>query len=97
LAPSIASFTARLSYDSTALRYIDEVAIADSATRVINPTTGALRLAGIAPSGFADGRLSELRFVELRTGGVSTLRLTMDEMHTTTRSDALSSLATGTR
>src|SRR6185436_14053071 len=91
-AKNVGSFTARIAYDSTALRYMDEVVLSDSATRVINPQPGLLRLAGIAPSGFTDGQLYLVRFALLRPAGLSSLRLTVDELHTTARADALTSL-----
>src|SRR5690242_4240338 len=36
----VASYTARITYDSTQLRYVDEVAVEDGAMRVINPQGG---------------------------------------------------------
>jgi hypothetical protein len=93
-AGEVASFTARIAYDSTRLRYVDEVAIQDGATRVINPLTGSLRVAGIATAGFADGQLSVVRFSVLHRDGLASLRLTVDEMHTTKNADAKRSLHT---
>lgn len=94
-AATVGSFTARLAYDSTGLRYVDETAIADSATRAINPQPGLLRLAGIAPQGFGARRLYEVRFAVLRGGALASLRLTMDELHTTTHADVLPKLVAG--
>lgn len=93
-ASEVASFTARIAYDSTRLRYVDEVAIQDGAMRVINPQAGSLRVAGIATAGFADGQLSVVRFSVVQPGGLASLRLTVDEMHTTKNADAKRSLHT---
>lgn len=92
VAPDVASFTARIAYDSTRLRYVGEVTREDGAMRVINPQPGVLRVAGIAPTGFADGQLSAVRFAVVRADGLASLRLTVDEMHTTNHVDARRSL-----
>jgi hypothetical protein len=91
-ASEVASFTARIAYDSTRLRYEGEVTMQDGAMRVINPQPGLLRVAGIAPSGFSDGQLSAVRFSVLRADGLSSLRLTVDEMHTAAHADVRRSL-----
>jgi len=91
-ASEVASFTARIAYDSTQLRYVDEVAVQDGAMRIINPQTGALRVAGIATAGFSDGQLSVVRFSVLHRAGLASLRLTIDEMHTAKNADAKRSL-----
>jgi hypothetical protein len=87
-ARDVASFTARVAYDSTRLRFVDEVTLEDGAMRVMNPQPGLLRLAGIATAGFSDGQLSVVRFSVLRPGGLTSLRLTVDELHTTNHADA---------
>ena len=94
-ASDVASFTARIAYDPTRLRYLDEVAIEDGATRVINPQHGVLRVAGIAPAGFPDGKLSVVRFTVLGRDALSSLRLTVDEMHTATNGDVRTGLRVG--
>jgi hypothetical protein len=91
-AKDVASFTARIAYDSTRLRYVSEVTREDGAMRVLNPQPGVLRLAGIAPAGFTDGHLSAVRFSVVRADGLESLRLTVDEMHTTNHVDARRSL-----
>jgi hypothetical protein len=93
----VASFTARITYDSTRLRYVDEVAVEDGAMRVINPQPGALRVAGIATGGFSDGQLSVIRFSVVRPNGLASLQLTVDEMHTTNHVDARRSLHSSDR
>lgn len=85
---AVGSYTAKLSYDSTALRYDGEVSIADQGLRVSNPIQGLLRFAGAAPLGFVDGRLASYRFVVLRANSVRTLSLVVDEMHMISRLDA---------
>ena len=89
---SVASFTARVAYDATALRFESDSVIADNATRVSNPQPGLVRVAGIAPQGFQDGTLYAARFTVLDARGVSTLRLIVDEMHNTARNDVAASL-----
>jgi hypothetical protein len=92
----VASFTARLPYDTTALRFVGEATISDGATRIANPQPGLLRIAGIAPQGFKDGLLYVVRFSVVRPEALSSLRLLVDEMHSTGRADvspALSSRA----
>ena len=86
----IGSYSMRIGFDSTALRYEGEVALADEALRAINPQAGVLRLAGAGPRGFSEGRLAGVRFIVLRAGGLRTLRLSVDEMHTITRVEAAS-------
>jgi hypothetical protein len=91
-APGVASVTARLTFDSTALRFVAEESLADGATRAMNPAAGQLRFAAVAASGFAGGQLYAMRFAVLRSGAFQSLRLTVDEMHTAARTDATSSL-----
>jgi hypothetical protein len=87
-APKIVSFTGRLTYDSTTLRYVSESAIADGGTRVSNPTSGLIRAAGVSANGFAGGLLAEYRFVVVKPQGVSRLVLGIDELHDQTHVDA---------
>jgi hypothetical protein len=97
-ANDVASFTARIAYDPTKLRYVDEVAIGDNATRVINPQQyGLLRVAGIAPAGFPDGTLLLVRFTVLQQGALGSLGLTVDEMHTAANADVRASLRASDR
>lgn len=88
----VGSYTARISYDSTALRYDGEVATGDRGLRANNPTPGLLRFAGAAPTGFAGGRLASYSFVVLRANSVRTLSLVVDEMHMISRFDAKADL-----
>ncbi|MEP7001961.1 MAG: hypothetical protein ABI969_15850 [bacterium] len=86
----VGSYTARIRYDSTSLRYQAEIPIADQTMRATNATSGLVRFAGAATVGVPSGRLAGYRFVVLRTDAVRTLQLTVDELHTVARSDAAS-------
>ncbi|MEO8623573.1 MAG: hypothetical protein ABI625_21020 [bacterium] len=86
----VGSFTARIRYDSTSLRYEAEIPIADQTMRATNATGGLVRFAGAATAGVPSGRLAGYRFVVLRADAVRTLQLTVDELHTVARTDAAS-------
>jgi hypothetical protein len=86
------SFTARIRYDTTALRFEDEIAIADGTMRATNPTPGVVRFAGAAERGVVQGRLASFRFRVLRADGARTLQLFVDELHSVTRANAASAL-----
>ena len=58
---------------------------------------GLLRVAGIAPAGFSDGKLLLVRFTVLQQGALSSLRLTVDEMHTAANADVRASLRASDR
>jgi hypothetical protein len=88
----VGSYTARIRYDTTALRYEQEIAIADDALRATNATSGLLRFAGAAPKGLAGGRLAGYRFLVLRPSATQSLQLVIDEMHTVARTNAASQL-----
>jgi len=88
----VGSYTVRIIYDSTALRYDGEVPMNDTRLRASNSSPGLLRLAGAAPTGFADGRLATYRFAVLRLNSARTLSLVVDEMHMITRLDAKTGL-----
>jgi hypothetical protein len=89
----IASATARLFYDTTGVQFVREESFDDGATRVMNPQTGALRVAAVAPSGFVEGRLYAWRFTVHRATAVRSFRLSIDEAHTVSRADAAASLS----
>ena len=88
----VGSFTARIRYDSTYLRYQDEIPIADQTLRATNATSGLVRFAGAASAGVTSGRLAGYRFLVLRLDAVRTLQLVVDELHTVARTDAASLL-----
>ena len=85
---TVGSYTARINYDSTALRFDGETQMNDQALRATNPTPGRLRLAGAAATGFIDGRLASYKFVVLRADAAKTLSLGLDVIHMVTRIDA---------
>lgn len=89
---TVGSYTARINYDSTALRFDGEAPMNDQALRATNPIPGRLRFAGASPSGFKDGRLVSYKFVVLRANSAKTLSLGIDEIHMVTRADAKSNL-----
>ena len=84
----VASFTARVRYDTTRLRLEGESPLNDDAMRVINPAPGETRIAGIAMgNGFPNGQLVALRFTALRADVVVGLQLAFDELHSVDRAD----------
>ena len=91
-AGTVGSYTARINYDSTALRFDAEAQMNDQALRATNPAPGRLRFAGASPSGYSGGRLASYKFVVLRADGARTLSLDVDEIHMVTRVDAKSNL-----
>jgi hypothetical protein len=72
---------------------VREEAFEDGATRVMNPVTGALRVAAMAASGLPDGRFYAWRFAVKRSDAVRSFRLTIEEAHTISRADAAASLS----
>ena len=88
----VASMTARLSYDSSGVRFVREEALTDEATRVVNPQPGLIRFAAIAPSGFADGRVYTLRFSVTRSSALRGFQLTTDEAHSTAQANLVPAL-----
>jgi hypothetical protein len=89
---TVGSYTAKINYDATALRFDGEVAITDQALRASNPSPGLIRFAGAAAGGFTDGRLASYKFSVLRANSARTLSLVVDEMHMITRLDAKTGL-----
>jgi hypothetical protein len=88
----VGSYTARIRYDTTALRYEQEIAVGGDALRATNATSGLLRFAGAAPRGLTGGRLAGYRFLVLRANATQGLQLVIDEMHTVARTNAASQL-----
>ena len=88
----VGSYTARIKYDSTALRFDGEIPISDKGMRAVNPTGGLVRFAGAAADGFPDGRLASYRFVALQPNSGKSLSLVVDELHMITRVDVKSAL-----
>ncbi|MEP6622066.1 MAG: hypothetical protein ABJE47_22275 [bacterium] len=84
----LASVTARLLYDTTGVTLLGEVPMSDGASRMMNPGSGVVRFAGVAATGFADGRVYAWRFKVRRPDAIRALRLVIDEAHTASRVDA---------
>jgi hypothetical protein len=89
---TVGSYTAKINYDATALRFDGEIAINDQGLRASNASPGLIRFAGAAAAGFTDGRLASYRFAVLRPHSTRTLSLVVDEMHMITRLDAKTAL-----
>jgi hypothetical protein len=84
----VGSYTAKINYDATALRFDGEIAINDKGLRASNASSGLVRFAGAAATGFTDGHLASYRFAVLLPNSARTLSLVVDEMHMITRLDA---------
>lgn len=89
---TVGSYTARINYDPAALRFDGEIAINDSGLRASSPSSGLIRFAGVAATGFTDGRLASYRFAVLQPNSARTLSLVVDEMHMIDRGDAKATL-----
>lgn len=89
----IASATARLLYDTAGVQLVREEPLDDAATRVMNPQPGVIRFAGVAASGFVNGRVYAWRFAVRNSTALFGLRLVVDEVHTVSRADAAASLS----
>jgi hypothetical protein len=83
----IASFTARIAYDSTRMQLLGEEQLGDAAMRILNPAVGESRVAGFATDGFSDGALFALRFKAQQPNAIATLQVAFDELHGTDGSD----------
>lgn len=78
----LGSYTGRLRYDPTALRFESETKINDG-MRVTNPDgapTGDVRFAGAAPAGFQNLTLYEATFEVVKPDYLTQLRLDMEEV-----------------
>ncbi len=91
---SIASVTGRLAFDTTAIAFAGEASMADGAMRAVNPLPGVLRFAAIAPDSFAHGVIHQVDLVVRDPAGLRSLRLSLDEAHTTGHVDVSRSLRT---
>lgn len=87
-AARIASFTGRVTYDSTRLHYVNEISRADGATRVSNPGAGLVRVATLKATGLADGIVAQYRFEVVDPRALSDMRVGVDEIHSLDRADA---------
>jgi len=86
---AVVSFTARIRYDTTVVRYVAQDSSRTGSQGVVNATSGLVRVAGIAPAGFGEAEaLASLRFAVLAPGAPSAFTLTIDELHTLFTSNA---------
>ncbi|MGQ0766509.1 MAG: cohesin domain-containing protein [Gemmatimonadota bacterium] len=83
----VASFTARIAYDATRLRFDADAQPTTEATVINGGETGVVRLAGFRSGGFAGGTLATLTFLEIGDGEIGELRLLFDELHAIDRED----------
>ena len=88
----VASMTARLAYDTAGLRFVGEDTLSDGATRIMNPQPGLVRLAAIAPNGFAEGRVYVLRFAVVQSSALRSFQLSTDEAHSISQANLVPAL-----
>jgi hypothetical protein len=88
--PRIASYTARVSYDTVSLQLTGESALDAVATRVMNPLGQTVRVAGFAVDGIPDARLFAFTFQTRNGRGGEALRaidVVFTELHTIAHED----------
>ena len=83
---SLGSFRVRLGYDSTKLRFLEEIPGADM-MRVVNPQSGDVIVVGASPNPSRDGRLFVFRFQVDDPAGINSLVLRVDELNDTDFND----------
>ena len=88
----IASFTTRLVYDTTGMRFVADLPLDDGGTRVSNAQPGVIRSAGVNATGFATGALTGYRFLVLDPAAVRRMRLSVLELHEVGRVNATASV-----
>ena len=87
LAAKVASFTGRVTYDTTRLHYVGELARSDGATRVSNPGAGLVRVAALRVNGLTDGVVAQYRFEVVDPRALMEMRVGVDEIHSIDRAD----------
>jgi hypothetical protein len=90
-AHGIASFRARLQYDTAGLQYMGDVT-SSGMMHALNPQPGEIIVAGASSSPMADSKMFALRFLVRRDQGVRTLVLLMDELNDAAYRDQMSAL-----
>jgi hypothetical protein len=80
-ASRIGSFTARVTYDSVGLGFLEEVPTSDGALRALNPTSGLVRIAGASTLGMEATRLAALRFRVRNPQAIGSAQLVLEELH----------------
>jgi hypothetical protein len=93
--PRVASYTARVTYDTLALRFAGELPLDDKATRVSNAVGPSVRVAGFAVGGLASADLFRLSW-QVRTArgaaALDGLQLSFSELHSAQHEDLRSRL-----
>ncbi|MFI5229867.1 MAG: hypothetical protein ACHQWU_12410 [Gemmatimonadales bacterium] len=85
----VGSVTDQIAYDTTGLRFVDEVALDDGGMRVSNPAVpGLVRAAGVRTQGFGASPVGSYRFEVRSPAALWRMKLTVTEMHETTTADA---------
>src|SRR6185295_10807085 len=74
------SFRVRLGYDSTKLRFLEDVTSGEM-LRVVNPRVGDVIIVGASSNGSTDGRLFAFRFRVEDPTGINSLVLRIDELN----------------
>ena len=88
--PRVASYTARITYDTLALRFAGDVPLDDKATRVSNAVGRNVRVAGYAIGGLTSGDLFRLSWQVRTAGGAAVLtglQLSFSELHSAQHED----------
>jgi len=86
---TIGSFTGRVDFDATALRFVREETLTDGVNRISNPGDGDVRFAGISAKGFNGPVITDLVFVALQSGPrvAQSLGLVITQLGTTDAAD----------
>ena len=87
LAAKVASFTGRVTYDTTRLRYAGELARTDGATRITNAGAGLVRVAALRVNGLSDGIVAQYQFDVVDPRALMEMRVGVDEIHSLDRAD----------
>lgn len=89
--PRVASFIARITFDSTALEVVATTPVAGVMT-AINATPGFVSAAGATATGIDGAQLFAVRFRALKPGVAGSLTLAMDELNDVTYASRMSGL-----
>ena len=85
-ASAVASFTGRIDFDSTRVRFVDDQPV-DGASSAVNPGAGTVRVASMAAQGFSAGTLAAVRFVATGPSAGLALRVAVEELHSISMRD----------
>ena len=87
---TLGSFTGRLHFNPSALRYDSELAIGDGTTRAVNHVGDVIRVAGISTSGVNPTRLVTFRFKVIDKAALEAMRFDLEEVHEISTTNLLS-------